>query len=112
MVVTEPATISARRAYEMLSEYGSPAKRGGPGPIFYDFRLNDGRPVSEMHRQASLAYLDGEVIPHAVAQHERLKEIATAQEASASQVRAAEERLKDLACLRRFLEQASVRQKP
>ena len=101
--MTTQTLISARRAYEMLSETGSYVDARDPGAAFYSFRLNDGRPVSESHRAQSLAYLDGHVLPRAKAAEDRARERHAAGETNVHALHACGETLKDLAALRRFL---------
>jgi hypothetical protein len=51
-----PAPLTPREAYELASGYGSFIRAGDPGACFYGFHFNDGRPVSEAHRQQCLNY--------------------------------------------------------
>lgn len=59
--------MTPQRAYLIASQWGSYMHAGDPGACFYGFHPGDGRPQSEEHRQACLAYAD------------RCKAIATAQ---------------------------------
>ncbi len=88
--------LSARRAYEIFSDLMSEA--GGSGTGFYQLRLNDGRPRSEAHRAACLAYLDGVVLPHLEARGP----CAAYPENDARRTQRSE-RLNDLLALREFI---------
>lgn len=48
--------LTAERAYEVASQWGSYIHATDIGACFYGFFLKDGRPVSEEHRTACLAY--------------------------------------------------------
>jgi hypothetical protein len=52
-----PAPLTPREAYALASDYGSFIRAGDPGACFYGFHFNDGRPVSETHRQQCLRYV-------------------------------------------------------
>ncbi len=49
-------TITAAKAYEIASSWGSYNTAGDPGACFYSFPVDDGRPVDEDHRKACIAY--------------------------------------------------------
>lgn len=48
--------ISADRAYEIASQWGSLIRNGDPGAVFYTFPTNDATPQGERHRAQLLAY--------------------------------------------------------
>lgn len=50
--------MSPSRAYIIASQWGSYMHAGDPGACFYGFRFNDGRPQSEAHRRACIAYAE------------------------------------------------------
>lgn len=50
--------ISAMKAYQIASQWGSYMESGDPGACFYGFPVNDGRPQDQEHRHACLNYIE------------------------------------------------------
>jgi hypothetical protein len=48
--------LSALKAFEVASQWGSLVRNGDPGAVFYTFPLNDARPLNEAHRAQCLDY--------------------------------------------------------
>lgn len=107
--MNQPTTISARRAYELLSELGDRGSADPPGTAVFGFRLNDGRPASETHRHQILDRLDRTIIPHAQTVQDQVRVQLDAGRATPAQLDACGETLKDLAALRRFLVSTPLR---
>ena len=53
-----PRTLTPQDAWAIAAGWGSYARNGDPGACLYSFHAGDGRPVSEEHRAACLAYVD------------------------------------------------------
>jgi hypothetical protein len=107
--VVGPAPISARRAYEMLSELGGQGNALGRGTGFFGFRFNDGRPLTEAHRNQTVQHLDESVIPQARSHQARIRRQVEAGDLPDTQLHACGETLKDLEALRRFLATTPLR---
>lgn len=52
-----PRIISAAKAYQYCCNWGSYMYSGDPGACMYGFKINDGRPKDEAHRDRCLAYI-------------------------------------------------------
>lgn len=48
--------LTPQQAYDIASQWGSYINSWDPGACFYGFKINDGRPVSEEHREQCRDY--------------------------------------------------------
>jgi hypothetical protein len=73
----EPKRLTPREAYALASDYGSFIRAGDPGACFYGFHFNDGRPVSEAHRQQCLSYVRRLLVEMDAAARRELRQLKT-----------------------------------